>query len=714
MTSHLRQRIALLAACLLTPLLAGAAVSAAKQPITHEALWMMKRVGTPVVSPDGRWVVVPVLEPAYEQDKEVSDLWLLAADGSAAARRLTYTRAPEHGVAWSPDSHAIAFTTKREGDDVEQVYILDLVGGGEARRLTSVATGAANPRWRPDGKALLFESFVWPNALDDAANRKVIADRKARKYNVRIYEHAPIRFWNEWFDERHPTIMVQSLEEGARPQDILSPTAFARAPGFYGAPTNENAITLAPLWSPDGQEIVFTATSERWNAVFAHVGYHLYRLPAAGGAEPRLLTAASGEYRDSAFAPDGRTLFYKYAPHDEEIYHLERLERLPWPAGGEPTQVTRELDREVAAYALTPDSRTVYLLVPEAAGENLYRVPAAGGTPERLIAPVVGGYTALVSAHKAPQPVLIASYGSSVSPAEIVRIDPQARRHVNLTHLNSAAAAALDWAPPEHFYFTSAKGRTIHSMIVRPPAFDAARKYPLLVLIHGGAAANNPDQIGLRWNYHLLAAPGYVVLMTDYTGSTGFGEKFAQAIKLDPLRTPADEINQAVDEALKRYAFIDPARMCAAGASYGGHLTNWLEATTTRYKCLISHAGEVDLITQWGESDFSYEREVTNGGPPWGGSPIWREQSPISYGANWKTPMLLSIGERDFRVPIGNTLENWSTLQRLQVPSRLLVWPDAWHWILKPEDSRYFYQEVHAWLARYLKDETPAAAAGQH
>ncbi len=713
MTSHLRRRIALLAACLLTPLLAGAAVSAAKQPITHEALWMMKRVGTPVVSPDGRWVVVPVLEPAYEQDKEVSDLWLLAADGSAAARRLTYTRAPEHGVAWSPDSHAIAFTTKREGDDVEQIYILDLVGGGEARRLTSVATGAANPRWRPDGKALLFESFVWPNALDDAANKKVIADRKARKYNVRIYEHTPIRFWNEWFDERHPTIMVQSLEEGARPQDILSATAFARAPGFYGTPTNENAITLAPIWSPDGQEIVFTATSERWNAVFAHVGYHLYRLPAAGGAEPRLLTAASGEYRDSAFAPDGRTLFYKYAPHDEEIYHLERLERLPWPAGGEPTQVTRELDREVAAYALTPDSRTVYLLVPEAAGENLYRVPAAGGTPERLIAPVVGGYTALVSAHKAPQPVLIASYGSSVSPAEIVRIDPQARRHVNLTHLNTAAAAALDWAPPEHFYFTSAKGRTIHSMIVRPPAFDAARKYPLLVFIHGGAAASNPDQIGLRWNYHLLAAPGYVVLMTDYTGSTGFGEKFAQAIKLDPLRTPADEINQAVDEALKRYAFIDPARMCAAGASYGGHLTNWLEATTTRYKCLISHAGEVDLTTQWGESDFSYEREVTNGGPPWGGSPIWREQSPISYGANWKTPMLLSIGERDFRVPIGNTLENWSTLQRLQVPSRLLVWPDAWHWILKPEDSRYFYQEVHTWLARYLKDETPAAAAGQ-
>jgi dipeptidyl aminopeptidase/acylaminoacyl peptidase len=248
-------------------------------------------------------------------------------------------------------------------------------------------------------------------------------------------------------------------------------------------------------------------------------------------------------------------------------------------------------------------------------------------------------------------------------------------------------------------------------MIVRPPGFDPAQKYPLLLLIHGGPASNNPDQIGLRWNYHLLAAPGYVVLLTDYTGSTSFGEKFAQAIKLDPLQTPGDEINQAVDEALKRFAFIDGSRMCAAGASYGGHLANWLEATTTRYRCLISHAGEVDLTTQWGESDFAYGREVTNGGPPWGDSTIWRTQSPLTYGANWKTPMLLSIGERDFRVPIGNTLENWTALQRMQVPSRLLVWPDAWHWILKPEDSRYFYKEVQAWLATYLKGAAPAPAA---
>jgi dipeptidyl aminopeptidase/acylaminoacyl peptidase len=682
------------------------ATAAAGTRLTHELLWMMKRVGAPIVSPDGKWVVFSVLEPSYEPDKEASDLWLVPAEGGTEPRRITNTRAPESGVAWSPDSRSIAFSTKREGDEVEQIYILDLSGGGEARRLTDLATGATSPKWRPDGKAILFESAVFPNALDDDTNRKIAAERKARKYNVRVYEHFPVRQWNQWLDDRQPTLLVQTLEPGAKPKDILSTTVLAHSAGFSGVPDSTSAgSSLAAIWSPDGKEVVFTATIERWNAVSGHVGFHLYRLAAGGGAEPGIVTPLAGEYDSAQFSADGKALFFKYIPQDQEIYHLPRLTRVSWPGGGDATLVARDFDREPAVYAITSDSHTVYLLAPDGAKESLFRVAAAGGKPAAVIEPETGGYTALVIPQKAAKPALLASYGSSVSPLEIVRIDPATRRHTGLTHFDTAVAATLDWQPPQHFYFTSARGRNIHSMIVLPPAFDPAKKYPLVTLIHGGAAANNPDQIGLRWNYHLLAAPGYVILLTDYTGSTGFGEKFAQAIKLDPLKTPGDELNQAVDEAIHRYPFIDGTRMCAAGASYGGHLANWIEATTTRYKCIVSHAGEVDLTTQWGESDYIYEREVTNGGPPWAGNPIWREQSPLTYAANWKTPMLLSIGERDFRVPLGNTLENWATLQRMHIPSRLLVWPDAWHWILKPEDSRHFYEEVHRWLGTYLKGD---------
>src|SRR3984957_17741901 len=270
---------AMLLAVLMPGLFAAAAAdAAAKKPITHEILWMMKRVGAPAVSPDGKWAVYSVLEPSYETKDAVSDLWLVATDGNAPARRITHTKEAKDDVDWSPDSTRIAFATKREGDELAQIYTLDVsTGGGEARRLTNLSTGASRPKWRPDGQAILFQSRVYPGALDDEANKKIAAEHKARKYNVRVYEHFPVRYWNQWLDERQPTIMVQPIEPGSSPKDILSASALARSCGFSGAEA-DTIFFLAPLWSPDGREIVFTATTEHWNAASAEVGFHLYRV----------------------------------------------------------------------------------------------------------------------------------------------------------------------------------------------------------------------------------------------------------------------------------------------------------------------------------------------------------------------------------------------------------------------------------------------------
>ena len=240
-------------------------------------------------------------------------------------------------------------------------------------------------------------------------------------------------------------------------------------------------------------------------------------------------------------------------------------------------------------------------------------------------------------------------------------------------------------------------------MLVQPAGFDPSKKYPLFVVMHGGPAGAWKDNWGYRWNYHLLAAPGYIVLLTDYTGSTGYGEKFSQEIQLDPLKGPADEINEAADEAIKRFPFIDASRQAAGGGSYGGHLANWMQASTTRYKCLIAHAGMVNSESQYATSDFMYDREVMNGGAPWMQTPAWKEQNPIRFAQKFATPVLITGGEKDFRVPINNSIENFAVLQRLKIPSKLIVFPEENHWILNAENSRFWYREVQAWLKKYLQ-----------
>src|SRR6266853_73654 len=674
-----------------------------KQPVTHEALWLMPRVGAPVPSPDGKWVVVSVTQPAYDDKDQTADLWLLTTDGNAAPRRLTSTKATENGVAWSADSRRIAFTTRREGDEVNQVYSLDLAGGGEATRVTSLSTGAASPAWRPDGRAILSTSLVYPTTADDAANKRAAADRKDQKYKVRAYDSFPVRYWDRWLDDRQIHVFVQSVDQPSAPKDLLAGTTLVKSPGFGGRRL-DSGEELDAVWAPDGASIVFAATTNRTSAAFETVHIGLYQVPAAGG-EPTPLTHGTVTYDHPRFRPDGRAIYFTSSADDKQIYAHDRLAMAPWPPGkapGEPVILSKGFDRSVGSWAFSADSQKIYLTAEDAGLEKIYTVPAQGGETTLAVAPPRGVYTNLAVASRAGEPVVIADWASAINPAEVVRIDVGNRTHRALTTFAAGKAAELDWQPPEHFWFTSSRGRQIHSMIVRPPNFDAARKYPLFVEIHGGAASMWRDQITLRWNYHLFAKPGYVVLLTNYTGSTGFGEAFARAIQFDPLAGPANDVNEAADEAIKRFPFIDATRQVAAGASYGGHLANWLEATTTRYKAIVSHAGEANVESQWGTSDSIYHRELMMGGPPWEQAQVWRDQNPIRKAVNFKTPILLSVGENDFRVPINNTLENWSALQRMKVPSRLLVWPNANHWISNGEDSRHFYEEVQAWLTRWV------------
>ncbi len=670
---------------------------ASKPGVTHEDIWLMRRLSTPVVSPDGTLAIVSVVEPSYDPKEQASDLWLLHPGTEVPARRLTFTKTAESGVTFSEDGTRIAFSSRREGDSEEQVYVMDLVRGGEAERITDVVMGARSPKFSPDGRMIAFVTDVWPGAKDDADNRRLLRERAQRKANVRAYDSFPVRLWDHWLDDRQPHLYVQEARFGAAPRDLLAGSALVQSPGFTGR-AEDDGTTLEPVWAPDGQGLVFTAGTDRNTAARAFTRLDLWYVAIAAG-EPRALTSGPDSYLSPRFGGPEGSLYAEHLHASGHVYDLTRLVQMSFGQGtaGPPKDLTRDLDRSVSSWGISADG-TVYFLAEDSGHEQLYR--ARQGLAARVVLPLsYGVMTGLAVAGRASEPMLVARFDAADHPPEVARLRP-ALGYDLLTGFNAKRAPILNAL--ESFTFTAKNGRAIQSFLLRPPGFDPSRKYPLLVLLHGGPHSAFRDSFGLRWNYHLLAAPGYVVLMTNYSGSTGFGESFAQSIERDPLAGPAEEINQAADEAIRRYPFIDAARQCAAGASYGGHLANWLEASTTRYQCLISHAGLADLTMQWGTSDSAYHREVMIGSPPWAEDPLWHDQSPVSHADNFHTPMLLSVGEKDFRVPLNNTLEMWAALQRQSVPSRLLVFPDANHWILKGEDSRFWYEEVMHWLGDHL------------
>jgi dipeptidyl aminopeptidase/acylaminoacyl peptidase len=657
---------------------------AASKPITHESMWLLKRVGAPSPSPDGKWVVFSVVQPAYDPKDQSSDLWLVPGDASTPPRQLTHSRAAESSPTWSPDGKRIAFTATRDGDTDSQIYVLDLASGGEAQRYTSLPGGVSDPHWSPDGKRLLFTAMV-------------SSETTTRKSNARVFESFPIRYWDHWLDSKHAHIFVMDDAPGATPKDILAGTKWSTTPGM-AAPLATGGEDLGAQWTPDSKSIVFQSDINRNEAAFAQVRTKIFLVSADGG-EPQPLSNGSYSYSNPKFRPDGKAL---YVIENREgtnniTYGINRLASIPWPQGGVPQTLTEAIDRSIDSFAFTPDSKSIWFSSDHAGLGKLFTISAEGGSLVEL--PQKSGNFANIAMGGSH---LFVNFDSATQPAEIQRLDLTTRQAKPLTHFNDKALADLDLSALRHFYFTSKKGRLIHNLLVTPPNFDEKKKYPLLVLIHGGPHGMWKDQFFLRWNYHLIASPGYVILLTNYTGSTGFGEKFAQNIQLDPLATPGDELNEAADEALRLFPFTDPARQAAGGASYGGHLANWLQATTTRYKCLVSHAGLINLESQWGTSDVIYSRELNNGGPVWQQGEVWRKQNPIRLAANFKTPTLVTVGERDFRVPLNNSIEYWSVLQRQRIPSKLIVFPDANHWILKAEDSRFFYQELLAWFARWI------------
>ncbi len=659
----------------------------AQQPISHESMWLMKRVGAPKISPDGKWIIYSVTEPSYDEKEVINDIWIAATNGSTKPRKLTSGKAGENSYTWSPDGNKIAFTAKRDGEESTQVYLLDLKNGGEAQRLTNTAFGASNPEFSPDGKYIAFTARLFPGTFNDSTFNKENEERKKLKYKARVYTSFPIRSWDQWVDDKQTQLFIQHIDS-SKPVNLFEKLAKIKEPGTsYGG---EIAFT------PDGKSILIDLTENRQEAAFASVITNIYSI-SLSDKTLKQITNDKADFSSIQFSRDGKYLFSIYtSTANYKVYNQPRIIRFDWPSMQNKFVVNTSVDRPINSYEVSENK--ILASVEDQGFDRIYQF-SFDGKPGRLSTSTQGSFN---NVSLSDEGTITALYESSVQPAEVVKIKSNGD-HEFVSHHNDEVVKKLDLNSAESFWHTSARGKKIHSFIVKPAGFDPSKKYPLFVLIHGGPAASFKDNFGYRWNPQLIAAPGYVILMTNYTGSPGYGEKFAQDIQYDPFKGPANEINEAAAAAIKQFSWIDGSRQAAGGASYGGHLSNWLQGTTSHYKCLVSHAGLVNSESQWGTSDAIYHREVMAGGPPWMQTKTWKDQNPIRLAANFKTPVLVTVGENDFRVPLNNSLEYYSALQRMKVPSKLIVFPEENHWILKPENSRFFYKELKDWLGTYLK-----------
>jgi dipeptidyl aminopeptidase/acylaminoacyl peptidase len=673
---------------LLTLGLAGSA-AAAGRPIVVTDLLSMDRVSDPQLSPDGARAVYSVAAPDLPANRVARNLWIVTlANGDA--RPLT-TTGRDGGARWSPDGRQIAFVSDRDGSS--QVYVVDISADGATaspKRLTQLSGGADNLVWSPDGLTIAFTSEVYPDCRDERCNAARDEAKQKSPTRVRIYDELLYRHWTVWSEGKRLHLFVVPSAGGAA-RDLLPGAAYDVPP-----PQREGPHPIA--FAPDSRTIAYTAVADKVEATSTNGDIFEVDL-AAAGAMPRRITTGPGFDGAPAYSPDGRTLAYRSqarAGYESDKWRLMLFDR----ASGRHTSLTDRFDRSVEDARWSSDGRTIFFNAEDQGQMPLFSIAMTGGTPRALTPGTFDGEFDIGAT------ALVVARSSVASPTELYRVDRTTGAATPLTHHNRARLAALDLPKAEVFTFAGAGGTEIRGMLVRPPAFDAARKYPVILLLHGGPQTQWGDSWSYRWNAEMFAAPGYVVVMINRRGSTGAGQKFVDDIAGDWGGKPAEDLMKGLDFVLAKYPFTDARRVAAAGASYGGYMIDWLASQSKgRFRALISHAGVYDLASMYGSTEELWFPEHDFGGTPWTNPAEYLEMSPSSHAAafgKYKTPTLVICGEQDYRVPYTQSLEFYTALQRQEVPSKLIVFPDEGHWILKPQNAIVWYREVLGWLGQHL------------
>ncbi len=664
--------------------LAIATAAFAKRPITFEDMAKIQRISDPQVSPDGRWVAYVQGTVDLEANKTVRHIWLVPAAGGEP-KQLTRGEGSDTRPRWSPDGKSLAFISSRGGKS--QVWIVP-VDGGEARQLTSISTEADGVVWAAKAHTLLFTSKVYRDCNDDACNQRKLDQRAKGKVKAQIIDELLFRHWDEYRDGKYTHLFAVPAQGG--PARDLTPGAVDSPTWFLGGPDGYAV-------SPDGTEACFTSNRPAGSRTAWSTNNDLYLLPVRGGEAKNITKDNPGSDASPQYSPDGRYIAYTSQARDGYESDLNRL-RIYDRQTGQVKDLTTGFDQSVSSFAWAPDNDTIYFTAPQRAREPIFKTSVSQPKVEKVAEGSISDLQVMPDGN-----ALVFTRSSLTQPSEVYRLRFESGNvFMRLTGANNQLLGELDMNAAEDVTTKGALGAEIHSLLVKPPGFDASKKYPAIVLIHGGPQGAWDDSWGYRWNAQMFAAPGYVVIMTNFHGSTGYGQAFTEQISGDWGGACYQDIMMATDY-LESLPYVDKNRIGAAGASFGGYMIDWIAGHSTRFKALVSHDGVYDSRSMYGETEELWFDEWEHGGVPWEKREAFEKSSPSNHVQNIQTPMLIVHGELDYRVPVGQGIQIFQSLQRRGIPSRFLYFPDEGHWVLKPQNSQLWYKTVLEWLDKYVK-----------